>query len=71
VPQELDVPHSYSAIGDTARTLVVASRNEQAYGRASQISIQGGMEGGGEKLAGPPLAWYAVQHEVHRARKGI
>ncbi|MBF8188512.1 NAD-dependent epimerase [Nonomuraea sp. K274] len=34
VPQELDVPHSYSAIGDTARTLVAASREEQAYGRA-------------------------------------
>ncbi|MFD8425998.1 NAD-dependent epimerase [Streptomyces coelicoflavus] len=34
VPQELDVPHSYSAIGDTARTLVAASRTEQAYGRA-------------------------------------
>ncbi|MET7736608.1 NAD-dependent epimerase/dehydratase family protein [Streptomyces sp. NPDC005402] len=34
VPQELDVPHSYSAVGDTARTLVAASRNEQAYGRA-------------------------------------
>ncbi|MEO3799930.1 NAD-dependent epimerase [Nonomuraea sp. B1E8] len=34
VPQELDVPHSYSAIGDTARTLVAAARDEQAYGRA-------------------------------------
>ncbi|MEU6716044.1 NAD-dependent epimerase/dehydratase family protein [Nonomuraea sp. NPDC046802] len=34
VPQELDVPHSYSAIGDTARTLVAASRHEQVYGRA-------------------------------------
>lgn len=34
VPQELDVPHSYSAIEDTARTLVAASRDEQAYGRA-------------------------------------
>ncbi|MDQ1064968.1 NAD-dependent epimerase [Streptomyces canus] len=37
VPQELDVPHSYSAIGDTARTLVAASRNEQAYGRAWHV----------------------------------
>lgn len=34
VPQPLDVPHSYSAIGDTARTLVAASREEGAYGRA-------------------------------------
>ncbi|MFF0723589.1 NAD-dependent epimerase/dehydratase family protein [Streptomyces sp. NPDC004134] len=34
VPQPLDVPHSYSAIGDTARTLVAASREERAYGRA-------------------------------------
>lgn len=34
VPQPLDVPHSYSAIGDTARTLVAASRDEQSYGRA-------------------------------------
>ncbi|WP_229869636.1 Rossmann-fold NAD(P)-binding domain-containing protein [Streptomyces flaveolus] len=39
VPQELDVPHSYSAIGDTARTLVAASRNEQAYGRAWHVPI--------------------------------
>ncbi|MET9387659.1 NAD-dependent epimerase/dehydratase family protein [Streptomyces sp. NPDC002928] len=37
VPQELDVPHSYSSIGDTARTLVAASRNEQAYGRAWHV----------------------------------
>ncbi|MFI6790849.1 NAD-dependent epimerase/dehydratase family protein [Nonomuraea sp. NPDC050383] len=37
VPQELDVPHSYSAIGDTARTLVAASRHEQAYGRAWHV----------------------------------
>ncbi|MFJ9197346.1 Rossmann-fold NAD(P)-binding domain-containing protein [Streptomyces flaveolus] len=46
VPQELDVPHSYSAIGDTARTLVAASRNEHAYGRAwhvptSTLSVRG------------------------------
>lgn len=34
VPQPLDVPHSYSAITDTARTLVAASREESAYGRA-------------------------------------
>ncbi|MGW6744048.1 NAD-dependent epimerase [Streptomyces sp. NPDC055025] len=37
VPQELDVPHSYSAIGDTARTLVAASRAEEAYGRAWHV----------------------------------
>ncbi|WP_433433855.1 NAD-dependent epimerase [Nonomuraea sp. CA-141351] len=37
VPQELDVPHSYSGIGDAARTLVAASRNEQAYGRAWHV----------------------------------
>ncbi|MEV4107077.1 NAD-dependent epimerase [Nonomuraea sp. NPDC049695] len=37
VPQELDVPHSYSSIGDTARTLVAASRDEQAYGRAWHV----------------------------------
>jgi nucleoside-diphosphate-sugar epimerase len=37
VPQELDVPHSYSAIGDAARTLVAASRYEQAYGRAWHV----------------------------------
>ncbi|WBB63758.1 NAD-dependent epimerase [Streptomyces sp. WMMC500] len=34
VPQPLDVPHSYSAIADTARTLVAASRDERSYGRA-------------------------------------
>ncbi|MEV0230347.1 NAD-dependent epimerase [Nonomuraea sp. NPDC050786] len=37
VPQELDVPHSYSSVGDTARTLVAASRDEQAYGRAWHV----------------------------------
>ncbi|NRQ37208.1 NAD-dependent epimerase [Nonomuraea sp. NN258] len=37
VPQALDVPHSYSAIGDTARTLLAASRDEQAYGRAWHV----------------------------------
>ncbi|WP_220449732.1 NAD-dependent epimerase [Nonomuraea longispora] len=37
VPQELDVPHSYSAIGDTARTLVAACRDERAYGRAWHV----------------------------------
>ncbi|KPI03997.1 hypothetical protein OK074_4776 [Actinobacteria bacterium OK074] len=37
VPQELDVPHGYSAVGDTARTLVAASRSEQAYGRAWHV----------------------------------
>ncbi|MFI7639540.1 NAD-dependent epimerase [Nonomuraea sp. NPDC049400] len=37
VPQALDVPHSYSAIGDTARTLVAASRSEQAFGRAWHV----------------------------------
>lgn len=34
VPQELDLPHSYSAIGDTARTLVAVSRDARAFGRA-------------------------------------
>ncbi|WP_211226892.1 NAD-dependent epimerase [Amycolatopsis benzoatilytica] len=37
VPQELDVPHSYSSIDDTARTLVAASRDEAAYGRAWHV----------------------------------
>ncbi|MFJ1595801.1 NAD-dependent epimerase [Streptomyces sp. NPDC088261] len=37
VPQELDLPHSYSAIGDTARTLVAVSRDDQAYGRAWHV----------------------------------
>ncbi|GII76458.1 oxidoreductase [Sphaerisporangium rufum] len=34
VPQEVDLPHSYSSIGDTARTLVAAARDERAFGRA-------------------------------------
>ncbi|MBG0830321.1 NAD-dependent epimerase [Planomonospora sp. ID67723] len=34
VPQELDLPHSYSSVGDTARTLIAASRDERAWGRA-------------------------------------
>lgn len=33
-PQEIDMPHSYSAIEDTARTLIAVSREEQAFGRA-------------------------------------
>ncbi|MEW9552640.1 NAD-dependent epimerase [Nonomuraea sp. NPDC050783] len=37
VPQELDVPHAYSAAGDTARTLVAAARHEEAYGRAWHV----------------------------------
>ncbi|GAA3445981.1 NAD-dependent epimerase [Planomonospora venezuelensis] len=34
VPQDLDLPHSYSSIGDTARTLVAAGRDERSWGRA-------------------------------------
>ncbi|MFE3453445.1 NAD-dependent epimerase [Nonomuraea sp. NPDC059194] len=37
VPQELDVPHSYSAIGDTARTLVAATRDERVWGQAWHV----------------------------------
>ncbi|WP_282692847.1 hypothetical protein [Streptomyces sp. CC208A] len=37
VPQELDVPHSHSSIGDTARTLIGASRDGQAYGHARHV----------------------------------
>ncbi|GAA4214027.1 NAD-dependent epimerase/dehydratase family protein [Actinocatenispora rupis] len=32
VPTELDHPHAFTAIGDAARTLVAASRNEAAWG---------------------------------------
>ncbi|MEV8632541.1 NAD-dependent epimerase [Streptosporangium sp. NPDC051023] len=39
VPQELDLPHSYSSIGDTARTLVAASRDERAWGRAWHVPV--------------------------------
>ncbi|MEQ4719008.1 NAD-dependent epimerase/dehydratase family protein [Nonomuraea sp. B19D2] len=58
VPQELDVPHSYSAIGDTARTLVAASRREQAFGRAwhvptSTLSVRE-LAGRLAELAGAP-----------------
>ncbi|MET7338857.1 NAD-dependent epimerase [Nonomuraea sp. NPDC005650] len=58
VPQELDVPHSYSAIDDTARTLVAASRDEQAYGRAwhaptSTLSVRE-LAGRLAELAGAP-----------------
>ncbi|MFD0688888.1 NAD-dependent epimerase [Actinomadura fibrosa] len=33
VPAALDVPHGYSAIGDTARALVAVSRDDRAWGR--------------------------------------
>ncbi|MFD1931810.1 NAD-dependent epimerase [Nonomuraea mangrovi] len=39
VPQPLDVPHSYSAIGDTARTLVAATRDERVWGRAWHVPV--------------------------------
>ncbi|MEV1242928.1 NAD-dependent epimerase/dehydratase family protein [Nonomuraea sp. NPDC049750] len=58
VPQELDVPHSYTAIGDAARTLVAASRDDQAYGRAwhaptSTLSVRE-LAGRLAELAGAP-----------------
>lgn len=34
VPAALDVPHAYSAIGDTARALVAVARDERGWGRA-------------------------------------
>ncbi|GII00735.1 NAD-dependent epimerase [Planobispora takensis] len=37
VPQEPDLPHSYSSIGDTARTLVAASRDDRSWGRAWHV----------------------------------
>ncbi|MEU9841168.1 NAD-dependent epimerase [Actinomadura sp. NPDC048032] len=33
VPAELDVPHAYSAIGDTARALVAVARDARGWGR--------------------------------------
>jgi nucleoside-diphosphate-sugar epimerase len=33
VPAELDVPHAYSAIGDTARALVAVARDGRGWGR--------------------------------------
>ncbi|WP_433462840.1 NAD-dependent epimerase [Spirillospora sp. CA-128828] len=33
VPAALDVPHAYSAIGDTARALVAVARDERGWGR--------------------------------------
>ena len=33
VPADLDPPHSWSYTGDVARTLIAASRSEQAWGR--------------------------------------
>ncbi|WP_196467272.1 NAD-dependent epimerase [Planomonospora sp. ID91781] len=39
VAQEPDLPHSYSSIGDTARTLVAASRDERAWGRAWHVPV--------------------------------
>ncbi|WP_062984379.1 NAD-dependent epimerase [Nocardia anaemiae] len=34
VPQDLDLPHSYTAIGDAAAALVAVARSENAWGRA-------------------------------------
>ncbi|GGS50139.1 NAD-dependent epimerase [Planobispora rosea] len=39
VPQELDLPHSYSSVGDTARTLVAAGRDERSWGRAWHVPV--------------------------------
>ncbi|WP_131738378.1 NAD-dependent epimerase/dehydratase family protein [Actinomadura roseirufa] len=37
VPADLDAPHSWSYIGDVARTLVAAAKNEQSWGRAWHV----------------------------------
>ncbi|MFD0363719.1 saccharopine dehydrogenase NADP-binding domain-containing protein [Nocardia sp. GCM10030253] len=34
VPQELDLPHAYTAIGDAAAALVAVARDDRAWGRA-------------------------------------
>ncbi|MGW6697741.1 NAD-dependent epimerase [Nocardia sp. NPDC055049] len=34
VPQELDLPHSYTAIGDAAAALVAVARDDRSWGRA-------------------------------------
>ncbi|MFI5501310.1 NAD-dependent epimerase [Nocardia asteroides] len=34
VPQELDLPHSFTAIGDAAAALVAVARDDRAWGRA-------------------------------------
>ncbi|WP_410870289.1 NAD-dependent epimerase [Nocardia sp. A7] len=34
VPQELDLPHSFTAIGDAAATLVAVARDDRSWGRA-------------------------------------
>ncbi len=34
VPQELDLPHSFTAIGDAAATLVALARDDRSWGRA-------------------------------------
>ncbi|GAA2641709.1 Rossmann-fold NAD(P)-binding domain-containing protein [Nonomuraea recticatena] len=39
VPSELDVPHSFAAIGDVARTLVAATRDERVWGRAWHVPV--------------------------------
>lgn len=37
VPADLDVPHSWTYVGDVARTLVAAAADEQAWGRAWHV----------------------------------
>jgi nucleoside-diphosphate-sugar epimerase len=37
VPGDLDVPHSWTYVGDVARTLIAAGANEQAWGRAWHV----------------------------------
>ncbi|GIH92369.1 NAD-dependent epimerase [Planobispora siamensis] len=39
VPQEPDLPHSYSSIGDTARALVAAGRDDRSWGRAWHVPV--------------------------------
>ncbi|GAA1246385.1 NAD-dependent epimerase/dehydratase family protein [Kitasatospora nipponensis] len=40
VPADLDAPHSWTYVGDVARTLVAAATDEQAWGRAWHVPTE-------------------------------
>jgi nucleoside-diphosphate-sugar epimerase len=61
MPADLDAPHSWTYVGDVARTLVAVAADENAWGRpwhvptAPAVSIRA-LATGAAELAGAPAA---------------
>lgn len=70
---DIDLPHSFSYIGDVARTLAALGENEQAYGRAWHVPVtppgmsQRGMIRALEKVLGEPVKILAFPKVAIRA----